>query len=1109
MIWLQHDSSLDVIRPGGDLQLTLTDDYPDLKSSFVRGWVTDNSGRTWIGGNFGVYVVELKPRKFTKYLSKEAEADFFHPNSCRGIVVNDGLLLTAAEGSGLLASDLNTSERTLVEQKEYHREYLGRALYQDRDNHLWIGKNTLVQFDLATKQSIEIDYAPDDRSANRRIWAIFQDRKKTIWIGSEFGLKRYTPGQQYIEHFSGAGKFKELVHNSFVLYIGEDNEEQIWICTNTGFYLIGDDDKVKARYWSGGKDTFYLPFENVQHFHQDEDGIYWLATSGNGLVRWDKKNNDVQTFTNSNGMSHNNIYAVYGDEYNQLWMSSDFGIMRFDRNTFGVSTFLPKDGVSHEEFNRNSHYQDEDGQLYFGSLNGITSFDPDDFYEPKALIEAPLVLTEFQQFTAVDNRLVDRKEDLLKSKKIVLQPDDRFFLLEFALLTFESVEKIRYAYKIEGLDQDWDIQKERSIRFSRLPYGNHVLRIKAQAANGGWVENELKIDIEVLRPIYLQTWFMVLMLLIAMALIYGYYKWRTYEYRKKQRLLQAEIANATQQILKDKETIEEQAGELRQLDKMKSRFFINVSHELRTPLTLMLGPLSSALKSKELGPENMGLLSVAKKNGYQLLNLINEILDLSRLESGKLEVNEHQTLLFSFVRRIVSSFQSHAERQNIYFEFDYQADKYLQLSLDVEKLKKVLNNLLSNAFKFTSNGESVKVSVKDQGNHILLEVKDTGRGIPPSDLPHIFNRFYQSKQADAPAEGGTGIGLALCREYAELLNGRLWAESELKKGSTFYFEFPRKEVLGPIIEDTDVLDIEEGADLSSQIIPTIKTTNESAKPTVLIIEDNHSLREYLQLIMSKHYHVITAENGAVALELLNRLVHHPDSTSGIDSGANGTAPLLEIDLILSDVMMPVMDGYQFANIMKSKEHLWHIPIVMLTAKADFGDKIKALRIGVDDYIIKPFEEDELFARIDNLLSNSFRRKAIAIEPQEEETAVSEEKLIDDQIPELSLEDAEWLERLEETILNNLTNFSLTADSLSGLMATSRAQLFRRIKKLTGLTLSQYILEIRLSKARTYLETREYTSVKAVAYAVGLKHVKNFSQQFKKRFGKSPSKYLGS
>lgn len=537
------------------------------------------------------------------------------------------------------------------------------------------------------------------------------------------------------------------------------------------------------------------------------------------------------------------------------------------------------------------------------------------------------------------------------------------------------------------------------------------------------------------------------------------------------------------EIINQKALIEKQSEELRQLDKMKSHFFANVSHELRTPLTLMLGPIGSALKSNTLDNRNFTLLKLAQTHGAQLLKLINEILDLSKLQAGKLELYETIVPFFTLVRRISSAFESYAERQNIRFSFQFKAEKNLQIEIDVSKFETILNNLLSNALKFTSAGGKVSVIVEDLGSHLQILVSDTGRGIHPDDLPHIFDRFYQSSLPGAPVEGGTGIGLALCTELSNLMKGRLWAESEPGKGSRFYFEFPRKEVFGssahhqePITEELQ----------SAYFVPLAEPVPAPALPTLLVVEDNSSLRDFLQLILSEHHNVVTAENGKVALDMLSM-----------------TAPTFMPELILSDVMMPVMDGFQLLDQLKSDDRWRHIPVVMLTARADIQDKLRALRIGVDDYLLKPFVEDELLARVENLLHNARGRQLEIVGEKGEEQAdtVSLQSFLP------SEEEQDWLSKLEKTVEHEINNENFKADALAEAMLMSRTRFFQQLKRLTGITPNEYILEVRFRKARTLLETQKVRSIKELSYAVGFRDVDYFSKQFKTRFGKSPSEYV--
>ena len=578
-----------------------------------------------------------------------------------------------------------------------------------------------------------------------------------------------------------------------------------------------------------------------------------------------------------------------------------------------------------------------------------------------------------------------------------------------------------------------------------------------------------------------QRWLLFALILVLCLLSGG----AVYAYLKKKK--------ANEEIEKQRNLIESQANELRHLDETKTRFFTNVSHELRTPLTLMLGPLASMLKRNRLENRDFTYAQMAQGHGKALLQLVNEILDLSKLESGKMQVHDTTVGFQSFMRRLVSAFESHADRLDIVFQFEYKADKHLRLSLDADKITKVVNNLLSNALKFTPQGGNITVKIEDFAQMMRLTVSDTGKGIHPDDLPHVFDRFYQTNQKDAPIEGGTGIGLALCREFAEVMHGQVWVESTLGTGSQFFFEFPKKEILGVGQDDLEMMNEEntEGV-VSPAGSGNLEGFPNLNNPKILIVEDNKDLRTYIRLILAEKYNIIEAENGQEALDLLQTL------------NAEQQAP----QLILSDIMMPIMDGFQLLKTLKGGADFKHIPVVMLTARADIQDKLTALRIGVDDYLLKPFEEEELLARIHNLLTNSALRQSFTAEVAVEtlDTEGGQTEILATTHYPLSTH-LEWLAELEAVVQKHISNFDLTADTIADHLAMSRAQFFRRLKTATGLTPNQYLLEVRFNHARQLLELRKETSVKAAAYSVGMRDVKYFSQQFKEKFGKLPSAYL--
>lgn len=557
----------------------------------------------------------------------------------------------------------------------------------------------------------------------------------------------------------------------------------------------------------------------------------------------------------------------------------------------------------------------------------------------------------------------------------------------------------------------------------------------------------------------------ILAFLLAAGLLIGFYK-----QRKGKRELAAQNA-----------LIQQQAEQLKSLDAAKSRFFANVSHELRTPLTLLLGPLHTLLKENQLTKKQAHLLQMADRSGEQLEQLVNEILDLRKLEMGKMGLDEKPTELSTFFRNYFAQFESLAERKGIDFSFETKINSGLTANIDQTKCRQILFNLLSNAFKFTPEGGRISAEVLVNEEILRLTVADTGPGIHPDDLPHVFDRFFQTSRPDKPAEGGTGIGLNLCHEYAKLFGGTIEVKSALGQGSVFRMEFP------VILADTNVkITIEPiarrgtPAHDEADISPLVGASEAPriSKPTILLVEDNLELQDYLRLILSEKYHVVTAEHGQAALNYL--------------------LPTANCQLILSDLMMPVMDGYQLLEKLKSGDATRHIPVIMLTARAEAQDKLKALRIGVDDYLTKPFDEEELLARIENLLKNQAARlEEIPSAAESGET-----------IPIMSQPDREWLENFEGYVQEHFASDILTVPMMANEFAMSESTLLRQLKRLTGLSPIQYLQEIRLDEARRLLENRIYDSIAQVASKVGYDDARSFSRSFRQRFGKLPSEMLG-
>ncbi|MCB9356930.1 MAG: response regulator [Lewinellaceae bacterium] len=533
---------------------------------------------------------------------------------------------------------------------------------------------------------------------------------------------------------------------------------------------------------------------------------------------------------------------------------------------------------------------------------------------------------------------------------------------------------------------------------------------------------------------------------------------------------------AKEQITLQKQLIEDQAETLRHLDELKSRFFANVSHELRTPLTLMLGPLETLSQNGQLNPQGKQMLAMVMRNGRQLHERVNELLLLGSPEMTDQELHEQPTNLFDFMSAITDNFGPGAAQQNTSLRMEFEPERSLALWIDRTKMLKILNNLLSNALKFTPAGGEVVLQVCPYGQGYLhIRVRDSGRGIPPEDLPHIFELYFQSRDPDVKAEGGAGIGLALSSELARLMGGALQAESEPGKGSLFTLDLPLKEC---VTEDPIPLSANLEQSAGRRALPdTLQATLPAGEGAeLLIVEDNTDLQSFLRTVLSPFYRVSVAGDGKEAIKLLKKAEKQPD-------------------LIITDLMMPVMDGYQLLE--KLQDHsVWRtIPVILLTARAGSDDRLQAFRIGIDDYILKPFGVEELLVRVENALRNqSVRREWGDTFATDNGSAV------------LSA-DENWLEEVTRLTRHHLDSSQFNVDLLADLLGMKRTAFYQRIRQTSGLSANQFIQEMRLQKAREMLEAGKLRSVKDAAEAAGFRSTDYFSRLFRQRYGKSPAEYV--
>lgn len=674
---------------------------------------------------------------------------------------------------------------------------------------------------------------------------------------------------------------------------------------------------------------------------------------------------------------------------------------------------------------------------------------------------------------------------------------DELLARNFELKAQAADTEGRYAQALEYTRKKYLHEEKFKQRSAGFDLQKYYLQLEKEQLAAEKRNQELDLN---LKSVELRTSRIIIALafLLAAGLLIGLYKRR-----------EGMRALARQNAL-----IRQQAAELKSLDAAKSHFFANVSHELRTPLTLILGPIQSLLKEGQLTEKQSRLLGMASQSGQQLQQLVNEILDLRKLEMGKMALDEKPTMLAAFFHNYFAQFESLAQRRQVDYSYDIRVGEEIAANIDPEKNRRILYNLLSNAFKFTPAGGRIEAGLSLQDGSLRLTVADSGPGIHPDDLPHVFDRFFQAapKAPPIPPKGGemhwarssplgggwegasgAGIGLALCREYARLFGGTIEVESTLGQGAVFRLEYPVSSASSgqPAVEKAHRSfssrrdPVDRGREGSEQPAKSERPSRVSGerKPTILVVEDNPGLQDYIRLILSEKYEVVTAENGKAALDCL------APPLGGLWGASLG--------LILSDLMMPVMDGYQLLERLKSDDATRHIPVIMLTARAEARDRLQALRIGVDDYLTKPFDEEELLVRIENLLKNrAARLEEVPAEAAEEEPSVL-----------ISEEDQQWLEAFETYVQQHLGDDTLSVPVLASRFAMSESTLLRQLKRLAGLSPVQYLKEMRLGQARQLLEHRTYNSIARVAEEVGYADARSFSRSYKNRFGKLPSDLL--
>ena len=767
------------------------------------------------------------------------------------------------------------------------------------------------------------------------------------------------------------------------------------------------------------------------------------------------------------------------------WVSTYNGINILSQEGEIIAYLFEKNGLSTNEFDRYSYFKSNKGKLLFGSISGLNILDPEVIKTSLLKNETPSIyLSSLSYYDVLSDEEIYQTNTFEFNENIVLPAAHRYVKLEFAISNYILPADNNYVYKIESAtvrgqnnsNENWiDIGSNTTLTLNNLPVGKYQIVIRGTDYKKQQTKNQIVVPIKV-KEFFYNTWWFYGLCSLPFIVFAGL--WYRRISREKDRL-EEEVKKRTQKI-------EAQAEELKQLDEMKSRFFTNISHELRTPLTLIGTPTQNILKKygDNLGEDVIKSLKSVSGNSKKLLNLVDELMDLSKIDAGKLELSEEAISFHEYCRHLFSSFESNANFKKIDYQFDYQLDEDLHLYIDKKRVEKIINNLISNALKFTPENGCITFRVGKKVDLIQIEIIDTGRGISKEDLPHLFRRYFQTLNKNIATEGGTGIGLALAKELALMMKGDLLVSSELGKGSVFTFTFPKKEaefIEQKLMAEADPISAE------NEVLNDEKILSKGAKGKILVVEDNRDMQNLIHSVLGNEYTCVFANDGQIAWDLLS----------------SNDASLENLDLILSDYMMPNMDGYQLLEKIKEHEDWRQFPVVLLTARAAEKDKLAALRMGVDEYLTKPFSPDELIVRIENLIQNFKARKAFKKE-------LLEKKIVIDVEENLDSADTNWLKEIEQHALEAIEKrLPLTRKYLADELYISERQLARKLKMLTGLTPKKYILEVKLQKGRFYLENKIFNTVAEVAYSSGFNNPDYFSKVYFNHFGKKPGSYFSS